>query len=132
VANDALILGLAGIVTSGVLGPWVATNFARERQSQEFKHTLISGDRGELRELVDNAAVALNEASLARGEAAAGLMTHGRWIGERDPLTVQKMTKAGRELDMLQDRLAIRLRRTHSVTEAFHETHMAFYAAYKP
>jgi hypothetical protein len=132
VANDALILGLAGIATSGVLGPWAASRFAKRRQEQEFKHGLIAGDRGELRELVDAAAVALLDASYARGTAYASLITNGPSIGERDAETVKKMTEAGRQLDTLKERLAVRLTRTHPVAQTFFDANGAYFEAFKP
>lgn len=131
-ANEALILGLAGIATSGVLGPWAASRLASSRQAREFEHDLASADRGELRDLVDRGAVALLDASYARGAAYASLVTHGRWIGERDPDAVSKMAVAGREMDTLKERLAIRLSGTHPLAEAFFAASAAYFDAFKP
>jgi integrase len=115
-------LGLAGILTSGTVGiaaPWVAYRFARKSQAAGHAHERDRADRAELRILIDEAAVALHTASYARGDAEVALMQHATKLGERRPDVMPAATAAGKALDELQERLAIRLGREHPAATAF-------------
>lgn len=55
-ANNAVMVGVTGIVVSGVVGPTVAAWFARRSRSREFHREQVAARRNELRKLLDEAA----------------------------------------------------------------------------
>jgi hypothetical protein len=59
VVNSALLLGLTGIVVSGVIGPGLAAYFAQNSQVSAFNRGQASERRSELRSVLDQAAVLL-------------------------------------------------------------------------
>jgi hypothetical protein len=56
VADDAVIIGVTGIVVSGVIGPAVAASMARRGRSREFHREQAAARRNQLRALLDEAA----------------------------------------------------------------------------
>lgn len=61
-ADSAVIVGVTGIVVSGVVGPAVAAVLARRTRTREFHREQVAARRDELRKLLDEAA-----SLLARG-----------------------------------------------------------------
>lgn len=57
--SDVVVLGVAGIVVSGVLGPAVASVLSRQADTRRFQRDQIAHHRDQLRDLVDDAAVLL-------------------------------------------------------------------------
>ena len=57
--NSTLIIGVTGIVVSGIVGPAAAARFARQAQTRDFGRAQAAGRRDALRLLLDQAAVLL-------------------------------------------------------------------------
>jgi hypothetical protein len=55
-ADNAVVVGVTGIVVSGVVGPSVAALLARRARSREFRREQVAQRRDELRKLLDEAA----------------------------------------------------------------------------
>lgn len=55
-ADSAVIVGVTGIVVSGVVGPAVAAVLARRTRTREFHREQVAARRDELRKLLDEAA----------------------------------------------------------------------------
>lgn len=55
-ADSTVVLGVTGIVVSGVVGPTVASWLARSARTREFHREQVADRRDELRELLDEAA----------------------------------------------------------------------------
>ncbi|MDQ3878954.1 MAG: hypothetical protein M3290_11485 [Actinomycetota bacterium] len=55
-AESAVIVGVTGIVVSGVVGPTVASWLARRARVRDFHREQVAQRRGELRRLLDEAA----------------------------------------------------------------------------
>jgi hypothetical protein len=56
VADNAVVVGVTGIVVSGIVGPGVAATLARASRSREFHREQVAARRNELRKLLDEAA----------------------------------------------------------------------------
>lgn len=131
-ADTALILGVTGVLTSGVIGPAVANRFAAARQRREFSHQRAMADREGLRELLDTATVALHTASYAQADARSAIMIHGKHLNEGAPKIGGQMSTAGEPLDALRERIFVRLGRDHPVAISFRETTESFLQLYRP
>jgi len=57
--NSTLVIGVTGIVVSGIVGPTIAAWFSRQSQTRDFNRAQAAGCRDELRVLLDQAAVLL-------------------------------------------------------------------------
>jgi hypothetical protein len=57
--HSTLIVGVVGIVVSGILGPAASVWLSRKSARQQFKRDLIVARRDDLRQLVDEAALLL-------------------------------------------------------------------------
>lgn len=55
-ADSTVIVGVTGIIVSGVVGPSVAAVLARRSRSREFHREQVAARRSELRKLLDEAA----------------------------------------------------------------------------
>lgn len=55
-ADSAVVVGVTGIVVSGVIGPTVAAVLARRSRTREFHREQVATRRNELRKLLDEAA----------------------------------------------------------------------------
>jgi hypothetical protein len=58
-ANSTVVLGVTGIVVSGVIGPAVASAMARRARTKEFHRDQVAERRNELRTVLDQAATLL-------------------------------------------------------------------------
>jgi hypothetical protein len=58
-ANTTLVIGVTGIVVSGIIGPGTAALISQRSQTNSFNRSLAAERRGELRALLDQAAVLL-------------------------------------------------------------------------
>lgn len=76
-------------------------------------------DRGDIRALLDEAAIALHEASYSIGAIRQSFMRHGATIGERDSDALVSVRDRGRALDVIRERLAVRLGRDSEAVQAF-------------
>lgn len=131
-ADTALILGVTGVLTSGVVGPWVANRFAADRQRRELAHERSMTDRQELRGLLDEAANALHQASDARKAAESAVTSYGAAVGVKVPGLKDTMANAGKPLAAVRERILVRLGSRHPVSEAFRGVDEAFVALFAP
>jgi hypothetical protein len=58
-ADNALVLGVTGIVVSGVIGPAISAWFSQNSQTKTFNRAQAAVRRDSLRSVIDDAAVAL-------------------------------------------------------------------------
>jgi hypothetical protein len=121
---------ITGIVVAGVVGPAVAGGIALWQQGRGQSHERELLDLAELRGIIDQAGVNLREALGFRGRVASDFITHGKWIVERAPETLEAYREAVRLVDLDQTRIAIRLGKDHPVTVAHAEALEALSAAY--
>jgi hypothetical protein len=61
--HSTLLVGVVGIVVSGILGPAASVWLSRKSARQQFKRDLIVARRDDLRQLVDEAALLLAPAA---------------------------------------------------------------------
>jgi hypothetical protein len=100
--NDTLVISLAGILTSGVVGPWVGARWASTRQRDEFKNDWLSRRSDDLRGVLDEAATLLaSGASMFRRAAEA------RASGERIPDRIDEWSE---QAHLARERLRLRIR----------------------
>jgi hypothetical protein len=125
VPNDALILGLTGIVGSAAAGPYFAARFALARERERFLHEERLADREELRERLDEAAEVLQRAIAAHRRIYAAVEVHGEAALERDkeaPEHLNQSRECANDLSAMADRLAMRLTIVHDLYNAFEES----------
>lgn len=118
--SSATILGVTGIVVSGVVGPIVAAWANRRGDLQRFEHDQLQRRREDLRAIVDEGAALLgagetnlrvaHEAASRRGQAPADVR---EWAVK---------------VHLLGQRLLLRLSSTHSVVAAYEEVREALVA----
>jgi hypothetical protein len=90
--DNAVIVGVTGIVVSGVLGPSVASWLARRSRSREFHREQVAQRRDELRGLLDEAAALLasgptNVRILHERQAGADDLDRARaWLSQVFPI----------------------------------------------
>ena len=94
-------------------------NAERDRQRAEMMHHRELTDLDDLRKLLDEAAVALHEAHYAAMAVQGVHTTHGNKLVEEARDAVYKVTAAGRSLDSLAARLAIRLGEGDRLSQTF-------------
>lgn len=120
-----------GTIAATLGAVWLAHWLAQRREGRAALDPGTS-ERAELRPLMVEAATALHEAAYAKGQAMAALMSHGPYIRERAPDVDPALTRAGRALDELRERLAVLLRPDHGAVVAFTAATGAFMDLYKP
>jgi hypothetical protein len=99
----------------------------RRRQQATLTHDRELADLADLRTLLDEAAVALNDADEARIGLELGLTQHGRKV-PCETLTMAR--EAGRALYALRERLFVRLGKKHAIALHFHEATAALQATW--
>lgn len=90
-ADNAVIVGVTGIIVSGVVGPSVAAVLARRSRSREFHREQVAARRTELRKLLDEAASLLasgptNVRILHEQTAGAELERARAWLSQVFPI----------------------------------------------
>jgi hypothetical protein len=76
-------------------------------------------DLAEVRRILDDAAIALHEANVARGDVWNAQRTEGRQLLERAPTVVVRLREAGTALLGLNERLTLRFGGKHEVVQQF-------------
>jgi hypothetical protein len=111
--HGTLIVGVVGIIVSGVLGPSIATLLSRRNARQQFKRELIVGRREDLTRLLDEAAklLGVSGSNLRRGREA-------RAAGVGPPSDVEEWERA---VFPLGQRLRLHLPAEHSVVAAYEQ-----------
>lgn len=108
--DQATVVAIAGIVVSGVVGPWVAAVVSRKSSRQQFERDQAARRRDELRSVLDEAAVLLGAGA-----------THVRHLHES--AVEDEATHQAREwfaqLFPLGQRLRLRLPTDHPVVVTF-------------
>jgi hypothetical protein len=90
-ADSAVVVGVTGIVVSGVVGPSVAAALARRSRSREFHREQVAARRGEFRKLLDEAASLLasgpTNLRILREQVAGAELDNARaWLSEVFPI----------------------------------------------
>lgn len=90
-ADSAVVVGVTGIIVSGVVGPGVAAVLARRARTREFHREQVAARRGELRKLLDEAASLLasgptNVRILHQQSAGAELERARAWLSQVFPI----------------------------------------------
>jgi hypothetical protein len=109
--HSTLLVGVVGIVVSGILGPAASVWLSRKSARQQFKRDLIVARRDDLRQLVDEAALLLG---------AGG--TNLRLLNEANSHKVHPPAAASewaRSVFPLGQRLRLRLPAEHDVVRAY-------------
>ena len=75
------IVGFAGILGTGVLGPYAQAKFAARNQAQAAEHAVALGDRAAARALLDEAARAVREAIGRSSAVQSAIITWGNAFG---------------------------------------------------
>ena len=113
--SDALVLGLAGILASAVVGPAAAGWIARQKQKADHAHDIAR----ERREIVDGAARSVRRAQDAEGEMVRAWRNE---IFPSDPkgmTTVRDLEAAVEDVQFHHDRIIIRFGRGHPIEASF-------------
>ncbi len=123
VADTALILGLAGIggtVVVGIASPWIAASLAGKQQARALEHERTTRDEGELRAVLDEIVARLDDCGAAARTVQGRLVMHGRKIGQEQQGTdaIVAVGDANLVLGRTIGRLAIRLGNDHPVRRA--------------
>ena len=110
--NSTLIVGIVGIIVSGLLGPAVAALLTARRERQKDKRELIASRRDDLRALLDEAAAVL-------GRAVANLrpLLEAEQAGRAAPREPAEFLGT---LFPLGQRLSLRLPPDHEVVTNYH------------
>lgn len=109
--HSTLLVGVVGIVVSGILGPAASVWLSRKSARQQFKRDLIVARRDDLRQLVDEAALLLG---------AGG--TNLRLLNEASNRNIPPPAAASewaRSVFPLGQRLRLRLPEEHYVVRAY-------------
>lgn len=90
-ADSVVVVGVTGIIVSGVVGPSVAAVLARRSRSREFHREQVVARRSELRKLLDEAASLLasgptNVRVLHEETAGAELESARTWLSQVLPI----------------------------------------------
>jgi hypothetical protein len=113
--SDVILAAGPSVVAMAAIGSAVW------KQRRGFRHARSMADLENVRELLDEAAVALHRADYARYSVAVGRIRQGEYLWEREPDVVEKVVTAGVALDELSERLAVRLGPDHEVVTHFHD-----------
>jgi hypothetical protein len=105
--SDVVVISIAGILTSGVLGPAAAARWARNRQSREFEHDRRTRRTDDLRLVLDNAAVSLGS-GISRFRSAFEAEAAGAPVPA-------SMAEWAERAHLADERLRLRLPTTHPV-----------------
>ena len=108
--SDAAILGVAGIVVSGIIGPAVAAWLAQNAEVGRFRRDQIAHRRDQLRDLLNDAAVLL-----AQGPTNLRLLKEA---GPKSP-DHERATQWVRDVFPVGQRLQLWLSTDHAVVRAY-------------
>ena len=108
--HSTLLVGVVGIVVSGLLGPAVAIRLSRKSARQQFKRDLIVSRRDDLARLLDEAAVLLGA-----GATNLRLLKEGTALAPAPPAAHEW----ARSIFPLGQRLRLRLPDHHAVVRTY-------------
>ena len=106
-----MIVGVVGIIVSGVLGPAATAALSRGSAQRQFKRDLIRARRDDLRDLLD-------EAALVLGAGATNLRLL-REAKEKKMLPAPALDAWAKSVFPLGQRLRLRLPNNHPVVAAY-------------
>lgn len=109
--SSAVVLGVTGIVVSGIAGPAVSAWFSRRGDQQRFARDQLQRRREDLRAVVDEAA-----ALLGPGETNLRLAHEAVARGEAEPTDVKEWAS---RVHLLGQRLLLRLPENDAVVVAY-------------
>jgi hypothetical protein len=109
--HATLIVGVVGIIVSGILGPTVTTVLSRDGARREFKRNLVGARRDDLRQLLD-------EAALAFGAGITNLRLM-REAKEHGQVAAPELDAWAKSIFPLGQRLRLRLPSNHRVVTAY-------------
>lgn len=118
--NSALVLGVTGIVVSGVVGPGIAAWMANKSQLGEFRRSEASADRDQLRALIDEAAVLL-----ASGASNLRILEEA----DPDPVELQSALEWKLQVFPIGQRLQLWLAHDDPVVVAYERVRLQMVAA---
>ncbi len=123
--TDAILTAGPSLVALAAIG------FAVWQQHRGFVHTRVLADLADTRGVFDEAAMALHRASYARGRTQQAFLDHGEWLGECAADVMGEFGSAGKELDLIRERLAIRLGEDHETVQRVDAANAALRTALK-
>src|SRR5947207_15385600 len=92
----------------------IASLVANVRQhAGALAHDRRMTDLRDTRAVLDDAANALAESSVALSGLERGLLWHGAFVARQDPMKLTKAEEAGERLKVIRGRLAMRLKVEH-------------------
>lgn len=109
--DNAVIVGVTGIVVSGVIGPTVAAWLARRARSRDFHREQVAHRRDELRKLLDEAA------SLLAGGPTMIRLLHA----QRDQADVEEAEAWLAQVFPIGQRLQLWLAADHPVVTSYEQ-----------
>ena len=115
--SGAVVLGVTGIVVSGVAGPAVSAWFSRRGDRQRFERDQLQRTREDLRAIADEAAVLLGA-----GETNLRVANEAAARGESEPDEVRQW--AG-DVHLLGQRLLLRLSQADPIVKAYEDVRTA-------
>jgi hypothetical protein len=118
--SSAVVLGVTGIVVSGIAGPAVVAYFGRRGDRQRFERDQLRRRVEDLREVVDEGAVLLGA-----GETNLRLAHEAASRGDDEPSEVREW--AG-QVHLLGQRLRLRLDDTDPVVASYESVRQALVA----
>jgi hypothetical protein len=119
-ADSTVVLGVTGIVVSGVVGPTVASWMARRARTREFHREQVAERRDELRSMLDEAASLL-------ASAATNLRVLHQ--SRPDPDDLQRARAWQSHVFPIGQRLQLWLPADHAVVEAYDRVRQQLLAA---
>lgn len=126
--SDAVVLGLAGIAVSGVLGPGVAAWWTHRRQVADHRHA----NRQEARDVMDDAARKLARA-VRLNELMFQAWGDGHFAGSgKGEQALQAVMETVEEVRYTETRLTLRLGRGHPVESAYITTTLVLTDQFNP
>jgi hypothetical protein len=109
---------IAGPVATATVA--LAALYAAEvRSKRELRHGRRLDDLRAVRDVLDEAAVALNRADYAQRDVVTGYKQFGRKLHEQKSDAVQELKLTGQQIDVLAQRLKVRLGQQHKVARTF-------------
>jgi hypothetical protein len=118
--SNAVVLGVTGIVVSGIAGPAVSSWFSRRGDQQRFARDQLQRRRDDLRSIVDEGAVLL-------GAGETNLRLAHETVARGDPEPAEVKEWASR-VHLLGQRLLLRLREGDAVVVAYEAVRAALIA----
>jgi hypothetical protein len=109
----------------------LALEAERDRLRLQLAHEREMADLQHVRNLLDDAAVALHDADYARYDIEAARMSHGAGLAEKARDEITRARDVGKDLDRLGERLAIRLGPDDNAVTYFRAAAQALLAVFR-